>query len=82
MTNATETKTTRIASGLIERAQQRAGVVSDEAFARLINVSNSELDSMRQGGAASIRGMVGLAVAFGTPLSEIVARRNAEAVAA
>lgn len=82
MNNAAETATTRIAPGLIERAQQRAGVVSDQAFARLINVSGSELVDMRQGGAASIRGMVGIAAAFGTPLSEIVAQRRTEAAAA
>ncbi|WP_417556111.1 hypothetical protein [Microbacterium sp.] len=82
MNNANETQTTRIAAGLIDKAQRRAGVINDDAFARMLNVDADELADMRRGGVASIREMVGVAAAFGTPLREIVAQRRAEAVAA
>jgi len=84
MNNATETRATRhsVAPGLLRRAQEQAGIASDNSFARLLNVDAAELAQMRDGGELTIRGLVGIAEAFGTPLQEIVASRPERAVAA
>lgn len=84
MNNATETQTTRsvVAPGLLEQAQERSGIRSESAFARLIGVDVAEASRLRAGGELTIRGLVGISDAFGTPLSAIVASGRAEQVAA
>ena len=74
MGNETEKQTTRfaVAEGLLDSMQRGAGIASDAAFARLINVDTAELERMRDGGAVSVRGLVGIAQAFGLPLREVV----------
>ncbi len=84
MNNATETTATRLAlkPGLIEKAQERAGIRSDAAFARLMNVDQAEADRLRRGGEISIRGVVGLASAFGLSLRDVVTSEVPKAAAA
>ncbi|MDR6867867.1 hypothetical protein J2Y69_002475 [Microbacterium resistens] len=79
MNNATEMKAT---PGLLKRVQEQAGIQSDPAFARLLNVSPVELEGMRRGDEVSIRGLVGIAAAFGTPLREIVTMVGSKGIAA
>jgi putative transcriptional regulator len=57
--------------GLLDRLKKNAGIVDDEAFARLIGSSRSTLIRVRNGGEPSMGFVTGVARAFGLGLGEV-----------
>ena len=70
-----------IRDGLLDRLKAQAGIKSDDAFARLIGVSRASLARYKAGEEVSMRAAVGVAVAFGLGLGEVVEMRVPMAVA-
>lgn len=65
-----------IRDGLLDRLRAQSGVRSDEAFARLIGVSRPTLQRLRNGEEPTLRSAVGIALAFGLGLGEVVEMRD------
>lgn len=65
--------------GLLDRLRIQAGIKSDDAFARLIGVSRATLARYRAGEEVSMRAAVGVAVAFGLGIGEVVEMRTVSA---
>lgn len=64
-----------IRPGLLDRLKIQAGIKSDDAFARLIGVSRASLARYKAGDEVSMRAAVGVALAFGLGLGEVVEMR-------
>lgn len=84
MNNASGAPATRVTikPGLIEKLQERSGIRNEAAFARLLNADQAEVMRLRQGGEVSIRGVVGIASAFGMSLRDVVTAEVPKAAAA
>lgn len=65
-----------IRDGLLDRLKTQAGIKSDDSFARLIGVSRATLARYKAGDEVSMRAAVGVAVAFGLGLGEVVEMRK------
>lgn len=61
--------------GLLDRLKIQSGIKSDDAFARLIGVSRATLARYKAGEEVSMRAAVGVALAFGLGLGEVVEMR-------
>lgn len=66
--------------GLLDRLKTQAGIKSDDAFARLVGISRATLARYKAGEEVSMRAAVGVALAFGLGLGEVVEMRPADAV--
>lgn len=64
-----------IRDGLLDRLKIQAGIKSDDSFARLIGVSRATLARYKAGEEVSMRAAVGVAMAFGLGLGEVVEMR-------
>lgn len=64
-----------IRDGLLDRLKIQSGIKSDDAFARLIGTSRATLARYKAGEEVSMRVAVGVAVAFGLGLGEVVEMR-------
>lgn len=62
--------------GLLDRLKSNSGIKSDEAFARLIGVSRATLTRYKAGDEVSMRAAVGVALAFGLGLGEVIEMRQ------
>ncbi|KKX97708.1 helix-turn-helix domain-containing protein [Microbacterium sp. Ag1] len=67
-----------VRDGLLDRLKTQSGIKSDEAFARLIGVSRPTLARYKAGEEVSMRAAVGIALAFGLGLGEVVEMRSDE----
>ncbi|MFC4223538.1 helix-turn-helix domain-containing protein [Lysinibacter cavernae] len=67
-----------IRPGLLDRLKGNSGIRNDEAFARLIGVSRATLQRFKNGDEVSMRAAVGISLAFGLGIGEIVEVRQVE----
>ncbi|MGP9487873.1 helix-turn-helix domain-containing protein [Glutamicibacter sp. AOP12-B1-11] len=60
----------RIKEGLLDRLRKFSGLTSDDAMARLLNVSRATIDRIKSGDQPSAKFMAALCTTFGLGLGE------------